>query len=120
MHGVVGRGSERAEHQQHFFLLDQLAGLLDRLRRRVGVIEGDELDLAAVDAAFGVDLLEIGLLRPADDAEAGYRAAIGQRLADADFVLVVVGESGSTSQQRECERQYSVARLSLFRPSVLI
>ena len=87
MHGVVGGGAERAEHQQHFVLLDQLAGLLDRLRRRVGVVEGDELDLAAVDAAFGVDLLEIGFLRLADDAEAGDRAAVGQGLADADFVL---------------------------------
>ena len=71
MHGVVGGGPERAEHQQHFVLLDEFSGLLDRLRRRVGVVEADELDLAAVDAAFGVDLLEIGLLRPADDAEAG-------------------------------------------------
>jgi hypothetical protein len=64
MHRVVGGGPERAEHQQHFFLFDELACLLDRLGRRVRVIEADELDLAAVDSAFGVDLLEIGLLRP--------------------------------------------------------
>ncbi len=64
MHGGVGGGAERTEHHQHLVLLDQFAGLLDRLRRRIGVVERDEFDLAAVDAAFGIDLLEIGLLRP--------------------------------------------------------
>ena len=32
--------------------LDQLAGLLDRLRRAVAVIQRQQLDLAAVDAAL--------------------------------------------------------------------
>jgi len=79
--------------------------VLDCLWRRVRIVEADELDLAAIDAALSVDLLEIGLLRPADDAEAGCRAAIGQRLPDADLVLVALGESARTSQQRECDHQ---------------
>ena len=105
MHRIVGGGTERAEHQQHFLLLDEFSCLLDCLGWGICVVEADELDLAAIDAALGVDLLEIGLLRAADDAEAGCRAAIGQRLPDADLVLVALGQSARTSQQRECDHQ---------------
>ena len=119
VHRVVGGGAERAEHQQHLLLLDEFSRLLDRLGRRVRIVEADELDLAAIDAAFGIDLLEIGLLRPADDAEAGCRAAIGQRLPDADFVLGVVADSRGASQQRECDRQYRSRQSHCSRPSVL-
>ena len=59
----IGRRAERLEHQQDLVALDQLARLLDRLRRAVGVVIGDEIDLAAVDAALGIDLVEIGCLR---------------------------------------------------------
>src|SRR5206468_9764479 len=75
---------------------------------------------AAVDAAFRVDLFKIGLLRPADDAEAGCRAAIGQRLPDADFVLGVVADSRGASQQCECDRQYRSRQPHCFRPSVFV
>src|SRR2546430_7949344 len=48
---------------QHLVALDQLAHLLHRLGRRVTVVIGDEVDLTAVDAAFGVHFLEVGVDR---------------------------------------------------------
>jgi hypothetical protein len=74
--GRVGRRAQRVEEEQHFFLLDQLARLLDRLGRVVAVVERDEVDLAAVDAAFGVDLVEVGADRLADRAVGRCRARI--------------------------------------------
>ena len=52
MDRCVGRRAERAEHQQHFVALDQLAGLLDCFWRAVGIVIGDVINLAAVDAAL--------------------------------------------------------------------
>ena len=81
----VGRRAERLEDQQHLVALDQLARLLDGLRRAIGVVIGDEVDLAAVDAALVVDHPEIGGLRLADHAVGRRRAAIGHDVADLDF-----------------------------------
>ena len=89
MHSIVGGGAERAEHHLHFVLLDQLACVLNRFRRRVRIVHADELDLPAVDAAFGIDLLEVCLLSATDDTKARQRTAVGQRLSDADFTLGV-------------------------------
>jgi len=52
--------AERVENEQHLVALHQLAGLLNRLRRAVTVVIADEIDLAAVDAADVIDLLEVG------------------------------------------------------------
>ena len=49
---LVGVPSE-LKIEKHLVALDQLARLLDRLRRAVAVVIGDEVDLAAVDAALG-------------------------------------------------------------------
>ena len=56
LHRHVLRGAERSEHQQHLILLDQLARLFHRHRRVVGIVGRDEVDLAPVDAAAGVEL----------------------------------------------------------------
>jgi hypothetical protein len=48
------------EEGRHLILLHELPDHLHRLGRRVGVVVGDEVDLAAVDAALVVDLLEVG------------------------------------------------------------
>ena len=48
------------DEEQHLFLLDQLAHLLDRAWRTVAVVQADEVDLAAVDPALIVDHLEVG------------------------------------------------------------
>src|SRR5260370_6884433 len=60
------RGPERAEQRQHLFLLDQPPRRFNALRSAVGVVQGEELDLAAVDAALFVQHLEISF---ADTAE---------------------------------------------------
>src|ERR1019366_9684696 len=63
----------------------QLARLLDRLRRAVAIVIADEIDLAAVDAAFGIDLPEVGIFGLADHAVSGSGTAIGHDVADLDF-----------------------------------
>ena len=83
--------AERLEHQQHLVALHQLARLLDGLRRAEGVVIADEIDLAAVDAALGVDLLEIGRLRLADGAIGRRRTAIGHDIADLDLGIAGAG-----------------------------
>src|SRR6185437_9197747 len=90
--GAVGRGAERAFDQQHAVLLDQLARLLDGFRRGVGVVVGNEIDLAPVDAALFVDQLVVGGLRLADRAVRRGRPAIGHGVADLDLA---VGDAGA-------------------------
>ena len=85
--------------KQNLVALHQLARLLDRFRRAVAVVIADEVDLAAVDAAFGVDLLEVGLFGLADHAIGGGRTAIGHDVADLDLG---VGGAGVVFLLREC------------------
>ena len=59
------------EREQHFVALDQLAHLLDRLGRAVGVVILDQIDLAALHAALIVDHLHIGGLGLADGGIGG-------------------------------------------------
>jgi hypothetical protein len=66
--GRVGRGPDGVEQERDLLLLDEAAHLLDRLRRAIGVVEADEVDLATIDAALLVDHLEIGGLSAADHA----------------------------------------------------
>ena len=87
----IGRRAERLEDQQDLVALHQLARLLDRLRRAVGVVIGDEIDLAAVDAALGVDHVEIGFFGLADHAIGRRRAAIGHDVADLDLGVAGAG-----------------------------
>src|SRR6266403_3846912 len=95
----VRRRAKGIEDQQYFVALHQLAYLLYGLRRAVAVVIADEIDLAAVDAALGVDLLEVGLLGLADHAVSGGRAAIGHDVADLDFG---VGRTGVVFLLGEC------------------
>src|SRR5664279_2196229 len=69
--------AQRIEDEEHLVALHQLACLLHRLRRAVRVVIADEIDLAAVDAAFGIDLVEVGLFGFADHAVSGNGAAVG-------------------------------------------
>jgi len=81
----IGRGAGGIEQEQHLVALDQLAHLLDRLRRAIGVVVGKEVDLAAIDAALAVDHLEEGGLALPDRAVRGTRAAVGAGVADLDL-----------------------------------
>src|SRR5260370_17965347 len=75
------------EDEQHLLLLDQLAHLLHRLGRAVAVVERDEVDLAAVDAALIVDHLEIGGLGPPDRPVGGGGTAIRPDVATLGFAF---------------------------------
>jgi len=55
--GIAGR-AYRAKNQQDLVAFDQFSRLFDRLGWAIGVIVGDEVDLAPIDAAFRVDLLK--------------------------------------------------------------
>ena len=78
-------GADRGEDQRDLVALDQPPRLLHRLRRRVAVVERDQIDLAAVDAAALVEHLEIADLALAERAERRHRPAVGHGLADLDF-----------------------------------
>jgi hypothetical protein len=74
--------AQGAEREHHFILLDKLTDLLDGLRRAVAVVDGDRLDLAAVDASLVVDHREVRRLGLANRGIRGERAAVGHRLPD--------------------------------------
>ena len=84
----VGRRAQRVEQAEHLVLLDELARHLDRLGRRVAVVERDEGDLAAVDAAGLVDHLPEDLVGLADHAIGRGRTAVGAEVPDLDFLVV--------------------------------
>ena len=126
----IRRRAERLEDQQHLVAFHQLAGLLDRLRRAVGVVIGDEIDLAAVNAALGIDHLEKGFFGLADHAIGRRRPAIGHDIADLDFgiagagivFLLRVGRGGDhgADGERRQGHQISHANRHRFLPYFLV
>ena len=120
----VGRRAEALEDQQHAVALDQLARLLDGFWRAIAVVIGDEIDHAAVDAAFGVDLLEVGRDRLADEPVGRSRPAVGIDIADLDLFVGYPGavfllrdgrRRGDREPERHCDQQ-SIAILHLLPP----
>lgn len=89
MHGRLRRRAERAVEREHLFLLDQAPRRLDAFRRAVGVIHGEKLDLAPVDAALLVQHLEIGFANAPEHAIE--RAGAGMRHGLPDLDLGVAG-----------------------------
>ena len=83
---LAGVGAEARQDKENVVFLDELAGRLHRLGRVVGVVIGNEIDLAALDAALGVDLFEIGRDDLADHAIGRSRTGIGHGIADPDLV----------------------------------
>src|SRR5205814_8001366 len=73
------------KNQEYLVALDQLTRLLDRFGRAIGIIVGNEVDLAPVHAAIVVDHPEIGTHRLADDAIGRRRPAVRHNVADLDF-----------------------------------
>ncbi len=101
--GIAWR-AQRIEDQQHLVGLDELARLLHRLRRAVAVVIGDEVDLAAVDAALGIELVEIGGLGLADRRIGRSRTRIGHDVADLDLGIGRAGIIFLLGVGRACER----------------
>ena len=82
----VGVGADGSEREENVVFLDQLAGHRHGLGRLIGVIVADHIDLAAVDAAFGVGLFQIRDDALGDHAIGGSRTGIGRGVANTDFV----------------------------------
>ena len=85
MDGAVGRRAQRLEHESDLILLDEAADHLHRLGRAVLVVEGDVVDLAPVDPALVVDLLEVGAEGFADGAVGRGGPAVGVGVANLDL-----------------------------------
>src|ERR1051326_910611 len=85
---------------------------LDRLRRTVAVVVGNEIDLAAVDSAFGIDFREIRGFRLADHAIGRGRSAVRHGVADLDLavaragIVFLLGGGRSRGQSRERQGDY--------------
>ena len=111
MHGLVVRGAQRAEHQQHAVALDQLARLLHALGGVVGVVGGEVGDLAAVDAALGIDLGEVGRMGLAYGSVGRHGTRVGHEVADADLgvagagVVLLLGLGWRLGDGRQGQRQ---------------
>jgi hypothetical protein len=81
----IGWRAEGADDRKDFVAFNQPAGLLDRLRRAMAVVQRDQVDFAAIDPAFGVDLLKIGRGSAPDGSEARRSTAVRHGLADLDL-----------------------------------
>ena len=77
-------GADLVEHQEDLVLLDEAPGLLDGLRRVVGVVEVAVVDLPAVHAAVVVHVLEVGRRAVGNDRVGGLRPAERDGAADQD------------------------------------
>ncbi len=108
---AVGRGPERAGIQKHLIFLDQLARHLDGLGRRISVVVGDEIDLAAVHPALVVDHLVIGGHRFADRSVGRGGSAVKAGIADLDLgigdarAVILRGAGRSRREERAAEGQ---------------
>jgi len=99
-HRHVGSGADRVDQEGDFLALDQAPDLLHRLGWTVGVVEADEIDLAAVHAALFVDHREIGGCGNRTGRIGRCRTAIGRRGPDLDFGI---GNAGAVMLL--CERR---------------
>ena len=82
----VGGSADSAHGKQNLVLLDQFAGHIQGFFGIVAVIIDDHVDLAAVDPALGIDLVEIGRNDLGLDGIGGGRTGYRRGGADADFV----------------------------------
>ena len=65
-HGNIGCRANRTEYRQNLLLFDQFAHLLYSFGREITVVPAYQPDLATVDAALGVQHLEVGKLSAAN------------------------------------------------------
>ena len=91
--------TERVVDREDLVVLDEVAGLLDRLRRIVGVVVVLVLDAPAEDAAVVVDVLEVGVGPLRDRRVGGGRTAERRRPADQDLLR---GHPGRAGAARRC------------------
>src|SRR5258708_3248305 len=91
-----------------YFWIAEFDGVLGRA---ITVVIGEKVDFGAVDAALGVDLLEIGLFGFADHAVGGGGAAIGHDVADLDLgvgrtgVVFLLGKCAAARRSESDDRR---------------
>src|SRR3954447_11184484 len=88
--GVGGRADD-LKGGENFIAFHQLADLLHGLRRAVGIVVLNKIDLAAVDATLLVDHANIGGLHLANAAVGGSRPAQRYGLTDLDLGVAGAG-----------------------------
>src|SRR5205823_4501834 len=93
--------ADRVEDREDLVLLDELAGQLQRPRGVVAVVAVQVLELASMDAAAGIDVLEVGVRGWADGAEGRGLAAERDGAADQDLGA---GDSWSFGRAAACCR----------------
>jgi len=91
MHGGLRRGAERAEQCQHLLLLHKPPRRFNALRRAIGIVHGEEFDVAAIDAALFIQHLEIRLADPTKHAVQRTRAAVRHCLSHLDLSVARAG-----------------------------
>ena len=99
-----------AAHEQghHVVFFDQLARVLGRLGGLEVVVQRDQLDLLAVHAALGVDVVQVGARAQQRFAHAGgHRAGDGRGLSDED-----VGVRRATGEQQAGHERDAQAALA--------
>ena len=125
-----GRCADLADQREDLVLADQALGVGDRCLRLVAVVEGDEFELPAADAAGGVGLGEGGSDAALHlDAEFGRRSGESRRLAEDDAIDgdAVLGRCRPGKARRAPERIATETRVSkpacpapmIFPPAVL-
>jgi hypothetical protein len=77
--------ANRPESKGDMLHFDKLARLVPGSPRHEAVVDADQVDLAAIDAALIVDHLHVGLLGQTERREPGARTGIRHRLADLDL-----------------------------------
>ena len=109
----IRRRADDLEGGENFVAFDELAHLLDGLRRTVGIVVLNEIDLASVDSALLVDHAQIGGLHLADAAVGGSRSAERNGLTDLDLgiaragVIFLLCERGRCECRAECQHDGS-------------
>src|SRR6516225_2461793 len=83
-----GTDTQALENQQDFVVFNELTSLFDPFGRVIGVVIGNELDPAAVDATLGIDLVEISTLCFGYYGVSRQWSTIGSHIADLDLGVV--------------------------------
>ena len=108
--GEVRLRPERVVDREHLLVLDEVARLLDRLRRVVRVVDVVVLDLPAVDAAVSVHVLEVGVGALRHRGVCGGGPGQRRRAADQDLLRRHAGRRRPAGRRRRDDRERTEQR----------
>ena len=105
----IHRPAQALKNQKDLVALNELARLFDRFRGIGAIVIADELDLASVDAALRIDLVEVSSFGLSDDAVRRDRTTVRHGVADLYFgvagarIVLFLSKRGACSDGRESE-----------------